>query len=72
MSGAPATLLEIEVHLRRALRPGGDLLVFNWSYRGDPARDEAEARATPGFDVLRAGERPFRIWDGVGFHLRRR
>ena len=58
--------------LRRVLRPGGDLLVFNWSYRGDPALDEADAQSLPGYDVVRAGERPFRIWDGVGFHLRRR
>jgi SAM-dependent methyltransferase len=59
----------------RVLVPGGDLLVFNWSYRSDPERDHAEARALAaahGFAVLRAGERPFRIWDGTGFHLRRR
>ena len=58
----------------RVLRPGGDLLVFNWSYRGDPAADEAEARALAaahGFQVLRAGETPFAIWDATGFHLRR-
>ena len=55
----------------RVLRPGGDLLVFNWSYRGDPARDIADARAVPGFQVVRAGETPFAIWDGAGFHLRR-
>lgn len=58
----------------RVLRPGGDLLVFNWSYRGDAAADIAEAHAcaaTYGFDVIRAGEQPFDIWDGTGFHLRR-
>ena len=58
----------------RVLGQGGDLLVFNWSYRSDPERDVAEARAlaaTFGFEVLRANERPFAIWDGVGFHLRR-
>lgn len=58
----------------RILRPSGDLLVFNWSYRGDTALDIGEARelaAGYGFAVLRAGERPFAIWDGIGFHLRR-
>ncbi len=58
----------------RVLAPGGDLLVFNWSYRGDPDEDVREVQALArryGFDLLRAGERPFRIWDGVGFHLRR-
>ena len=68
----------LERHLAeaaRVLRPAGDLLVFNWSYRGDVTADVAEARAlggAHGFDLLRAGERPFALWDGVGFHLRRR
>jgi CelD/BcsL family acetyltransferase involved in cellulose biosynthesis len=59
----------------RLLRPGGDLLVFNWSYRGDLGRDAADAGrfgAEAGFDLLRSGDRPFRIWDGTAFHLRRR
>lgn len=58
----------------RVLAPGGDLLFFNYSYRGDVGQDEADVRALAvrhGFTVQRAGERPFRIWDGVGFHLRR-
>lgn len=58
----------------RVLPPGGDLLVFNWSYRGDPAQDVAEVHALAaahGFSVLRAGERPFTIWDAAAFHLRR-
>jgi hypothetical protein len=32
----------------RLLRPGGELIVFNWSYRGDIARDAAEARELGG------------------------
>ena len=55
----------------RVLRPGGDLLVFNWSYRGDDAADAREAATAPGFAVVRSGERPFVIWDGTGYHLRR-
>ena len=61
--------------IARVLSPGGDLLAFNWSYRGDDAADIADAGAVAkrhGFDLLRAGERPFAIWDGRGFHLRRR
>lgn len=57
----------------RVLRPGGELIVFNWSYRGDGTADALEAAAlgeAAGFELVRAGERPFRIWDGVGFHLR--
>lgn len=59
----------------RVLRPGGALLVFNWSYRGDGARDVADAHALAarhGFVVEAADEAPFAIWDGRGFHLRRR
>ena len=55
----------------RVLRPGGDLLVFNWSYRGDAEADTAEAAGAAGFAPIRTGERPFRIWDATGFHLRR-
>jgi SAM-dependent methyltransferase len=57
--------------MTRVLQPGGDLLVFNWSYRGDDAADEREAATAPGFAVVRSGERPFAIWDGTGYHLRR-
>ena len=59
----------------RVVAPRGDFLLFNWSYRGDPARDDADARALAdrhGFAPVRIGERPFTIWDGTGFHLRRR
>ena len=59
----------------RVIASGGDLLVFNWSYRGDDPGDDADARRVAerfGFDPVRIGERPFRIWDGRGFHLRRR
>lgn len=58
----------------RVLTAGGDLLIFNWSYRGDPDRDRREAQALAsrfGFTLLRAGEQPFRIWDASAFHLRR-
>jgi SAM-dependent methyltransferase len=55
----------------RVLRPGGDLLVLNWSYRGDDVQDAAEAAAAPGFTALRSGERPFAIWDAGCYHLRR-
>lgn len=58
----------------RVLKPGGDLVIMNYSYRGDDAADvedvERLARET-GFEVLVGGERPFVIWDGLTFHLRK-
>jgi SAM-dependent methyltransferase len=57
----------------RALRPGGALVILNYSYRGDDGRDRAElARlaAAHGFAVILNGERPFALWDGLAFHLR--
>jgi SAM-dependent methyltransferase len=59
----------------RLLRPGGRLLVFNWSYRGDRAADLSDATrlaAAHGFDLRRAGETPFAIWDAAGWLLERR
>ncbi len=60
---------------RRVLRPGGDLVILNYSYRGDDAADSAEVKRLAeehGFDVIVKGERPFSMWDGLAFHLRKR
>lgn len=70
----PEAVAGVTAEVARVLAPGGDWLLFNWSYRGDPAQDVAEAReaaAAHGLELLRAGERPFAIWDGIGFHFRR-
>ena len=58
----------------RVLRPGGELVVFNWSYRDDPEadRDDAASQAADaGLQLVAAGERPLTLWDGVLFRLRR-
>ncbi len=57
--------------LRSRLRPGGNLVILNLSYRGEAA-DAADARGwadTFGFDLRHAGKRPFRLWDGAAFVL---
>ncbi|WP_437736155.1 GNAT family N-acetyltransferase [Sorangium sp. So ce1335] len=59
---------------RRVLRPGGELVVLNYAYRGDADRDAADVArlaARHGFDVLVSGERPFALWDGRAYRLRR-
>jgi SAM-dependent methyltransferase len=58
----------------RVLRAGGDLVIFNFSYRGSLARDRADLHELAElcrFRVLTNGERPFTHWDGTAFHLRR-
>jgi SAM-dependent methyltransferase len=59
---------------RRVLRPGGDLVILNYSYRGDDAadaQDVARLARENGFEVVVGGERPFALWDGLAFHLRK-
>ncbi len=58
----------------RVLRGGGSAVILNYSYRGDPARDERDLQASAvrhGLSLERAGERPFRLWDASAFVLRR-
>jgi SAM-dependent methyltransferase len=59
----------------RVLRPGGDFVILNYAYTGDDAGniDEvARLAAAHGFEVVVRGERPFVIWDGLAFHLRKK
>lgn len=56
----------------RILQPGGNLLILNYSYRGDEQADQSEIAAMAarvGLEVMRSGERPFELWDGVAFQL---
>lgn len=58
----------------RVLKPGGTLLILNFSYRGDAGRDCAEIASLAsrhGFVVRRNGTQDFELWDGVTFELMR-
>ncbi|MDF2782300.1 MAG: Methyltransferase type 11 [Geminicoccaceae bacterium] len=67
----------VETHLletARVLRPGGDLVILNLSYRGDldqDRRDAAGLAEQAGLVILRNGTSDLRLWDGRTFHLRR-
>jgi SAM-dependent methyltransferase len=60
--------------VHRVLHPGGILFVANYAYRNDDAADRADlgdlARRI-GFRLRRAGDRPFRLWDGAIYELER-
>ncbi len=58
----------------RVLRPGGALVVLNFSYRGNQAADRADAAALAaahGLTLEHDGIAPFSVWDGTAFVLRR-
>jgi SAM-dependent methyltransferase len=67
------TLAETHVsEAARVLRPGGHLSILNFSYRGDDALDRADvARLATGsgLQLVRAGTRGLRVWDGLAFDL---
>lgn len=59
----------------RVLKSHGDFVIFNYSYRGDDDADKSEVAKMAkdyGFEVLVSGERPFTMWNGSAFHLRKR
>jgi SAM-dependent methyltransferase len=60
--------------VRRVLRPGGDVVLFNYAY-GRPREDaDAEVLALAKgveLQVVRADESPFRLWNGIGWLMRR-
>jgi SAM-dependent methyltransferase len=62
-------------HLRdaaRVLRPGGAVVILNFSYRGDEEADRRDIERLAGingFTIIRAGTRDFTLWDGLSFRL---
>jgi SAM-dependent methyltransferase len=70
--GLELTARMIEEALR-VLRPGGDLLIFNFSYRGDGAdRDDVPLLAKQaGLSIRRNGTQEFALWNGTLFWLQR-
>lgn len=58
----------------RVLRPGGELLILSFSYRGNREQDQKDARALAdesGFELLVNGALPFRVWNGEVYRMRR-
>ena len=60
--------------VRRVLRPAGDFVLFNYAYgrrRDDANKEVLELAHGAGLQVQRADESPFRIWNGIGWQMRR-
>jgi ubiquinone/menaquinone biosynthesis C-methylase UbiE len=58
----------------RVLKPGGALVVFNYSYRGDPARDRTELANQGGRRGLlleMTGSSLLSLWDATVYRLRK-
>ncbi|MDP9150835.1 MAG: class I SAM-dependent methyltransferase [Myxococcota bacterium] len=60
--------------VRRVLRPAGDFVLFNYAY--GRAREDANGEVLAlahgaELQVIRADEFPFRIWNGIGWLMRR-
>ena len=56
----------------RVLKPGGQLVILNYSYSENEDADAQEVRALSAenrLEVRVAGTRPFRLWDGVAFRM---
>jgi SAM-dependent methyltransferase len=70
----PALVATHFLEAARLLRPGGDCVILNLSYRGDFGLDRQDARRlaeAAGLRVLRNGTSDLGLWDGVTFHLRK-
>lgn len=61
--------------IRRVLRPGGDFVLLNYSYRASRDADRRDVgRLCRKYDLelIVPGTEPFRLWDGDAYHIRRR
>jgi hypothetical protein len=58
----------------RVLKPGGQLVILNYSYSEDDDADVREVgtlAAANGLELLLGGTRPFKLWDGLAFRMRK-
>jgi hypothetical protein len=67
----------VSVHfeeITRVLRPGGDFVLLNYSYRASREADRRDVQRlcrSFGLQLLVEGTQPFRLWDGEAYHIRR-
>ena len=69
-----ALVQEFVADSARALKSGGQLVILNYSYSEDAGSDAREVRALAaesGLEVVEIGARPFKLWDGIAFRLKK-
>jgi SAM-dependent methyltransferase len=62
------------MEIARVLKPGGDFVLLNFSYRASRQADRRDVQhlcRTFGLDLGVSGSRPFRLWDAEAYHIRR-
>lgn len=74
VQSGPALVEHHFAEAHRVLRPHGDFVIFNFSYRGDIDADRADVRRLArahGFVVLDDGVQPLEVWDGAGWRMKK-
>lgn len=72
VQSGPALIDAMLAESARVLRPGGHLLILNFSYRGDLQRDGEDLQdfaARERLEVVRSSTSDFKLWDGAAFVL---
>ena len=73
--GGPDFVAFTFLEIARVLKPGGDFVLLNYSYRSSRQADRREVAHLAGvfgFEQRVAGGQPLRLWDCEAYHLRRR
>lgn len=71
----PALVETYFAETARVLKPDGDFVILNYSYTQDDTasvEDVMRLAGKHGFDLMVRGTRPFVVWDGLAFHLRKK
>ena len=72
--GGPDLVAIHFLEIARVLRPGGDFVLLNFSYRASRQADRRDVQRlcrTFGLHLAVPGSQPFRLWDAEAYHMRR-
>ncbi|MES1242200.1 MAG: class I SAM-dependent methyltransferase [Acidobacteriota bacterium] len=72
--GGPDLVAIHFLEIARVLRPGGDFVLLNFSYRASRQADRRDVQRlcrTFGLHLAVPGAQPFRLWDAEAYHIRR-